>query len=175
MAGGLIAAAPAWAEVVSATKVNCREEPSLSSPVVTTVTRGKTVTVIASEGAWSQATLANGETCWIASEFLESAERAGYEPGSNIDQGSRGESASTATTYSGSRQGSPSARSGSMRTPTRAKPSRSRTASKPSRRQGSRRSGASGGSCPCSGPTICIGPRGGRYCITSGGNKRYGV
>lgn len=31
------------------------------------------------------------------------------------------------------------------------------------------------GSCPCSGTRICIGPRGGRYCITSGGNKRYGV
>lgn len=29
--------------------------------------------------------------------------------------------------------------------------------------------------CPCSGGRVCIGPRGGRYCITSGGNKRYGV
>lgn len=27
--------------------------------------------------------------------------------------------------------------------------------------------------CPCSGTTNCYGPRGGRYCITSGGNKRY--
>lgn len=27
--------------------------------------------------------------------------------------------------------------------------------------------------CPCSGSSNCIGPRGGRYCITSGGNKRY--
>jgi uncharacterized protein YgiM (DUF1202 family) len=32
-----------------------------------------------------------------------------------------------------------------------------------------------GGNCPCSGRNVCIGPRGGRYCITSGGNKRYGV
>lgn len=31
------------------------------------------------------------------------------------------------------------------------------------------------GSCPCSGRNVCVGPRGGRYCITSGGNKRYGV
>lgn len=30
-------------------------------------------------------------------------------------------------------------------------------------------------SCACSGHNVCIGPRGGRYCITSGGNKRYGV
>lgn len=32
-----------------------------------------------------------------------------------------------------------------------------------------------GGNCPCNGRNVCIGPRGGRYCITSGGNKRYGV
>jgi len=31
------------------------------------------------------------------------------------------------------------------------------------------------GSCPCSGARVCVGPRGGRYCITSGGRKRYGV
>lgn len=30
-------------------------------------------------------------------------------------------------------------------------------------------------SCPCSSHQVCIGPRGGRYCITSGGNKRYGI
>ena len=30
-------------------------------------------------------------------------------------------------------------------------------------------------SCPCSGRNVCTGPRGGRYCMTSGGNKRYGV
>ena len=29
------------------------------------------------------------------------------------------------------------------------------------------------GSCPCSSGRNCYGPRGGRYCITSGGNKRY--
>jgi|SRR5690625_230928 len=28
-------------------------------------------------------------------------------------------------------------------------------------------------SCPCSSSSNCYGPRGGRYCITSGGNKRY--
>ncbi|QMW23436.1 DUF4236 domain-containing protein [Sandaracinobacteroides saxicola] len=29
--------------------------------------------------------------------------------------------------------------------------------------------------CPCGSGRICVGPRGGRYCLTSGGNKRYGV
>lgn len=31
------------------------------------------------------------------------------------------------------------------------------------------------GQCPCNGGDVCVGPRGGRYCITSSGNKRYGV
>lgn len=34
-------------------------------------------------------------------------------------------------------------------------------------------SGDSDYGCPCSSSRNCIGPRGGRYCITSGGNKRY--
>ncbi|MBX8556751.1 SH3 domain-containing protein [Pseudomonas cichorii] len=34
---------------------------------------------------------------------------------------------------------------------------------------------AYGSYCPCSSGNVCVGPRGGRYCITSGGNKRYGV
>ncbi|RVU03982.1 hypothetical protein EOE18_13720 [Novosphingobium umbonatum] len=39
----------------------------------------------------------------------------------------------------------------------------------------SSRGESSDGSCPCNGGNVCVGPRGGRYCITSGGNKRYGV
>lgn len=35
--------------------------------------------------------------------------------------------------------------------------------------------GTTSGECPCNGGKVCIGPRGGRYCITRGGNKRYGV
>lgn len=31
------------------------------------------------------------------------------------------------------------------------------------------------GSCPCNGGDVCVGPRGGRFCITSSGRKRYGV
>lgn len=35
--------------------------------------------------------------------------------------------------------------------------------------------GTTSGSCPCNGGDVCVGPRGGRYCITSSGRKRYGV
>lgn len=36
-----------------------------------------------------------------------------------------------------------------------------------------RASSSSAYSCPCSARYNCTGPRGGQYCITSGGNKRY--
>lgn len=36
-----------------------------------------------------------------------------------------------------------------------------------------RRASSSITGCPCSSNNNCFGPRGGRYCITSGGNKRY--
>ena len=35
--------------------------------------------------------------------------------------------------------------------------------------------GTTSGECPCNGGDVCVGPRGGRYCLTSSGNKRYGV
>lgn len=57
----------------------------------------------------------------------------------------------------------------------RKRASRKRT----SRRRGWSSSGTRGttesGDCPCNGGRVCVGPRGGRYCITRGGNKRYGV
>lgn len=31
------------------------------------------------------------------------------------------------------------------------------------------------GECLCNGGKVCVGPRGGRFCITSVGRKRYGV
>lgn len=40
---------------------------------------------------------------------------------------------------------------------------------------GSSPRGTTDGDCPCNGGAVCVGPRGGRYCITSGGRKRYGV
>ena len=52
------------------------------------------------------------------------------------------------------------------------RPPASRRPSAPARRS---RLQYQDGGCPCSGDRVCIGPRGGRYCITSGGNKRYGV
>jgi len=59
--------------------------------------------------------------------------------------------------------------------PPRASSPRSRGGGGSSSGRSSQRGTYSSGTCPCSGSRVCIGPRGGRYCITSGGNKRYGV
>jgi len=46
--------------------------------------------------------------------------------------------------------------------------------SKPHLTKPSSRAVHAGSTCPCSESQVCIGPRGGRYCITSVGAKRYG-
>ena len=56
--------------------------------------------------------------------------------------------------------------------PASTQPNTFMSASKPEPRV-SRKS--SGGMCPCSARQVCIGPRGGRYCMTSNGRKRYGI
>ena len=38
----------------------------------------------------------------------------------------------------------------------------------------SRPAARTAGRCPCGTGSVCVGPRGGRYCITSGDSKRYG-
>jgi len=46
---------------------------------------------------------------------------------------------------------------------------------KKQRKHSSPSSSTSDGGCVCGSGQVCTGPRGGRYCITSGGKKRYGV
>jgi hypothetical protein len=33
--------------------------------------------------------------------------------------------------------------------------------------------GSAGGECPCGGGTLCVGPRGGEFCMTPSGKKSY--
>lgn len=71
---------------------------------------------------------------------------------------------------------SPPARPQGLFSSTKSQSSRSRGTSRPAKHHSSRPARLYNDSgCPCSGRLVCIGPRGGRYCITSGGNKRYGV
>ena len=155
---------------VAAGSLNCRREPYGSAAVSEGLARNDRVVVAERRGEWARLTRAGGD-CWVSSSFLASA------PGESA--------AATGSTTSGA-QGLMSAGAGStvasaglgyvagkaIKSGRKHVGSRHRGASRSRRGSGG---GYSGSGCPCSGSQVCIGPRGGRYCITSGGNKRYGV
>lgn len=154
----------AMASYVNADGVNCRASPSPTARVVIKLSRGREVSVKEGGGGWSHIPT---PSCWMSSKFLSE----GY-----VAQSANSPSTSYNAVRSGSaksyrRQSSTNLYLFGSSTPKKAR--------KSSRSAKSRRSSSSGiyggGSCPCSGGSVCIGPRGGRYCITSGGNKRYGV
>lgn len=151
----LAVSGPAWAEQVDADNLNCRSAPTASAEVILQLQRGRRVSVAESDGVWARL---ESPSCWVVSHYLSdegdlafsSAFKAWGEGTYSTPLRPRVRSSSVAPLLSSprtSRMGRPEART------------------RPSY----------GGSCPCSGSQICIGPRGGRYCITSGGNKRYGV
>lgn len=139
------AASAAEPKYVEAAKLNCRQEAVSSAPVVESFSRGDKLAITREVNGWSEIETPNGRTCWAVSAYLDSGERA--SPSSFLSSTPRAQSQSQIRALSGS---------AAATAPRRSSPP-----------------GAAG--CPCSGSRVCVGPRGGRYCITSGGNKRYGV
>lgn len=161
MALGLTA--PAMATTTSA-NVNCRKAPDATSRVVRQIPRGTHVQVVGRANGWS---LLSNNDCWVLSHYVvddtaSSANRFTDQPTERV---TRPEPVRI-----------PSYRARPIAKP-RASIQGRQSAWKKPRRSSRRSSGYNfgGSACPCSGSNICIGPRGGRYCITSGGNKRYGV
>ena len=152
MSGGSSEAVAAETRYVSARALNCRAGPSTSGAVVAGLVQNDAVEVAEQSGTWSKLRRPAGD-CWVASSFLAAAPVIAA-------QGLM----STRTDTGGDLRASSS---GAV----------SRATASPLRKSRSKRSSRTylDGSCPCSGAHVCIGPRGGRYCITSGGNKRYGV
>jgi hypothetical protein len=157
---------------VDSRSVNCRAEPSKEAPVRLSFQRGDSAPVLERSGEWTK--VSNfGTECWISSSLLSAAPTVAAAAASGAAaQSLLSDSSGQRSSYSSSsgRRSSYSSNSGSSARKSARKSGRSSKA-KRSRSSG----GYSGSSCPCSGSKICIGPRGGRYCITSGGNKRYGV
>ena len=145
---------------VEGRSVNCRAEPSRQAAVRASLVQGQSATVIERSDDWTKVSNLGNE-CWISSSLLSATPTLAATAAS-------GAAAQGLLSTTGERRSSRSrAEASSQRTQRKAR--RSSTTR-------SRASGAySGSSCPCSGANVCIGPRGGRYCITSGGNKRYGV
>ena len=136
---------------VSAASLNCRAEPSSSGAKIAGLDRNDPADVVEKSGTWSKLRRVSGD-CWVASSFLAASPVLAAQ--------SLRSSGASNTSYAASsgRVSRPTARTG-------------RSSSKKRRNSDYYLDG----SCPCSGSNVCIGPRGGRYCITSGGNKRYGV
>ena len=137
--------------IVSARTLTCRQTPDPQAARITRYHRGAQVTVVGTSGAWSEVDRGSSK-CWLMSAFLTDAAGLAAPGASPSLSGAQGLATMTAASRTD-----------------RSHRSSSRAA------RGNRRSGFSGGACPCSGGNVCIGPRGGRFCITSGGNKRYGV
>lgn len=133
---------------VSAASLNCRTAGSSSATRVEVLSEGMSVGVIEEADGWSK--LDRTTPCWVSSSYLAITPRAA-QPQRFASTG--GSSRSSGYSSSGSTRRS----SGSSST------------------RRSAYSNPDAGTCPCRGNHVCIGPRGGRYCITSGGNKRYGV
>jgi hypothetical protein len=151
------ASTPSTSRYVGARSLNCRSSSAPSAKVVRALARDQLVTVSEEGGGWSR--ISGSPDCWVKASFLSAEPRA-----TTRSTGSGGYTGSTPTSLSSQPSRSRSSSFyGGQSTPKRAK--------KRSRPRGS----YDNEGCPCSGRQVCIGPRGGRYCITSGGNKRYGV
>lgn len=151
-------ASVADAETVAGDKVNCRSAARSTAPVLGVLRRGQAVPVLSRSGAWIYVDPEALPACYVRSDLLASSASVLTGPAY------RSSSASRSSYRRGYGFGSSTRYAGSSRR-------RSSSAGGRSRSRGL----YDGGSCPCSGSNVCIGPRGGRYCITSGGNKRYGV
>jgi len=144
--------------------VNCRSQAKATAHIVARIPAGTDVSVERRRDDWSLIRHAP-RSCWVASRYLGEQSTADANRASLRQTGAVSRSAFT----NRERISRPSRRPSFLSSTPRRSPRRqSRVRSAPSYNYG-------GGSCPCSGSNICVGPRGGRYCITSGGNKRYGV
>ncbi len=138
---------------VSANSLHCRSAPSKTAKEVRGFAKGDMVSVTGEQDGWASVGPPS-DPCWVAASYLSDTPPevvASSSPPRYVEAGT------TSHRKNGKRKAA-------FSRSTRAGTSRSRTTYD-----------AGGSQCPCSGSKVCIGPRGGRYCITSGGNKRYGV
>jgi hypothetical protein len=155
----------AMAAYINANGVNCRVSPAAKARVVAKLSKGRSVSVKEGGGGWSRLV---SPSCWVSSRLLSEDYVAQSSQRSADTYNTVGDSA----VRSSRRQSSSNLYAFGSSTPKKTRKSAKRSKSRRSSGIGAY---GSGGSCPCSGGSVCIGPRGGRYCITSGGNKRYGV
>lgn len=142
---------------------NCRNDGRVTAPVAQLLSPNTPVTQIESRDGWTKVEAA-GASCWVSAALTTAdapRSRAMGLTGTAVTAAGVGAAYGTQVH---------SAKKRRLRALSR---SHSTTRARRSYDRGGGSYDSSG--CPCSGGQVCIGPRGGRYCITSGGNKRYGV
>lgn len=100
---------------------------------------------------------------WVG---VQSGTEFGWAPESAFSRCASKSASSNASSFAGTA-------ATAQKPPSSGRPSSTKPPSEASRKTAS--AGSSIAGCPCGSGKVCVGPRGGRYCVTSGGNKRYGV
>lgn len=137
---------------VNATSLLCRAEPAPAGAVVTRLGNRQQVTILERRAEWTRVSPTPALRCWVMEQYLTAASSAVATSGVRSSVGRHP-------------IGSPSTAPMSLASPRPARATIER-ALRPRRV-------SAGGACPCSSSRNCTGPRGGRYCTTSGGAKRY--
>jgi uncharacterized protein YgiM (DUF1202 family) len=154
------------AAFVSGSSLNCRAEPDRQAEVLGRFTRGTQLEVLERRDGWGRIEADGTPSCWVSEQFLseepipeesaqaEEALRPSFEVAADPEP-----RASTSRHTSSQRQATARSSESRPRGSSRAAPR-----SRPS----------VGGACPCGSGRVCVGPRGGRYCLNSTGTRRYG-
>lgn len=129
---------------VNTEKINIRNAP-IDGRIIGYLKRGKQVLIYDRKSEWERISKENETPKWVSSKLL----------------------CTGSSCYINSVQNSHSSYSSKLPLNT------NRTSSFTSSNRAKSSARLSSGGCPCSGISNCVGPRGGIYCITSGGNKRY--
>lgn len=146
LAATLSFATLAHASFVQSTALNCRAAPSVDAEIIKKFNRAEEVPVTETMNGWARTQVTDEVSCWVSEEFLgETPPAEAVEPEAP---------ASFTTPFVPQRR-----------------------AQSPAPRQSAapRAKRSSGGACSCEANRVCVGPRGGRYCLNSSGTKRYGV
>lgn len=151
--------------VVSATSLFCRTAPDRSAAVVTQLLNGNVVEMLERSREWVRVRAgAAPQGCWVMEQFLRASAGGGVSTvvnprGRRTRPAARSPAPEQVTSFP-----APAAPLG-LHSSAQLRRAVDR-ATRPTRP-------SAGGACPCSSSRNCRGPRGGRYCTTSGGNRRY--
>jgi uncharacterized protein YgiM (DUF1202 family) len=164
----------AQAGFVTSSSLNCRAAPNTEAGIIKRLVRGERVEIVESDNGWGRTQINEDLSCWVAEQFL--ADTPFTEEAPQVEfEAAVAEEPLWVPQARTSRASAPKATSRSSAPRT----SRAAAFSSP-RPRAARAAPVSrcpdvGGSCPCTSARVCVGPRGGRYCLNSTGSKRYGV